>query len=105
MANLEYKNLIRFVKEGKEEIVAEKGGIAETNLDGNQVRAFYEELIQTDSNKTSIKNESRDRKRKHISNLKVSEKEVLSSQNNKERKLDSPKRKESKLKLLPGDLG
>ena len=86
MANLEYKNLIRFVKEGKEEEVAEKEEIVETNLDGNQVRAFYEELIQNDSNKTSVKKESRGRQRKNKSQSRTSEKKVLDSLKSKKAK-------------------
>lgn len=85
MTNLEYKNLIRFVKEGKEEEVAKKKEIAETNLDGNEVKAFYEQLIQTDSNKANIK-VSRGRKRRHESKPEDSQTEALGSSKSKKSK-------------------
>lgn len=49
MSNLEYKNLIQFVKAGKEEKAEKKENTVETNHNGENVKAFYENLIRSDS--------------------------------------------------------
>lgn len=85
MANPEYRNLIRFVKEEKQEDgeKLKEENLSKTDLKGNDAKVFYESVVDIDSCRTDKKNYNKSWRQKHNSNVNDFQEEHLSSRRKK----------------------